>query len=73
MRFSMGAVARFGGTRRIRSCGYKQKHWTLQAAMRHYDAIRRRFGPRADRLNVYRCLGCGAYHIGRPKPRGEGR
>ena len=47
MRFSLGAVATFRG-RRVRSCGYKQKHWTIQGAGAHLDSIRRRFGAGDD-------------------------
>jgi len=65
MRFALGAVATFSrGT--VRSCGYKQKHWTIQSAGAHLDSIRRRFGTRTDRhLTVYRCRHCGAWHVGR--------
>jgi rubrerythrin len=65
MRFPMGKVARFRGRHLIRSCGYKQKHWTFRAAAAHLDSIRRRFGDRTDRLTVYRCRHCGAWHVGR--------
>jgi hypothetical protein len=64
MRFAIGAVATFRGPR-VRSCGYKQKHWTIQSAGAHIDSIRRR--PRTDRLTVYRCRHCGAWHLGRQK------
>ncbi len=68
MRFALGAVATFRGLR-VRSCGYKQKHWTIRSAAAHLDSIRRRFGPRTDRrLTVYRCHHCGAWHVGRQKP-----
>jgi hypothetical protein len=68
MRFQIGSIATFRG-RRIRSCGYKQKHWTIQGAAAHLDSIRRRFGPRTARLNVYRCRHCSAWHVGRQKLR----
>jgi len=67
MRFPLGAVATFRG-RRVRSCGYKQKHWTIQSAGAHLDAIRHRFGARTARLTVYRCRHSGAWHVGRQKP-----
>jgi hypothetical protein len=67
MRFPIGAVATFRGPH-LRSCGYKQKHWTIQRAGAHLDSIRRRFGARTDRLTVYRCRHCGAWHVGRHKP-----
>jgi len=67
MRFPIGAVATFRG-RRVRSCGYKQKHWTIRKAGAHLDAIRRRFGSRSASLVVYRCGHCGAWHLGRRKP-----
>ena len=70
MRFPIGAVATFRGPR-VRSCGYKQKHWTVQSAGAHLDSIRRRFGPRTPRLTVYRCRHCGAWHVGRLKPNEE--
>lgn len=66
MRFRIGSVARFGG-RPIRSCGYKQKHWTIKSAGAHLDSIRRRFGERTARLTIYRCRHGGAWHVGRQK------
>jgi hypothetical protein len=70
MRFPMGKVARFSGSRQVRSCGYKQKHWTVRAAAAHLDSILRRFGAQTDPLTVYRCRHCGAWHVGRSrKPR----
>jgi hypothetical protein len=64
MRFPLGAVATFRG-QLVRSCGYKQKHWTMRAAAAHLDSIRRRFGSRTGRLTVYHCQHCGAWHLGR--------
>jgi hypothetical protein len=66
MRFPIGAIARFRG-RSVRSCGYKQKHWTIQSAGAHLDSIRRRFGRDSGQLTVYRCRHCGAWHVGRQR------
>ena len=66
MRFAMGSVATFRG-RGVRSCGYKQKHWTTQAANAHLASLRRRFGASAADLNVYRCRYCCAWHVGRQR------
>lgn len=70
MRFPLGAVARFRGPR-VRSCGYKQKHWTVRSAGAHLDSIRWRFGQRTARLAIYRCRHCGAWHVGRQRERAD--
>jgi hypothetical protein len=67
MRFSLGAVATFRGSRRIRRCGYKQKHWSSAAAVAHLSSLRYRFGQRTDCLVTYHCRYCGAWHVGRRK------
>lgn len=59
MRFPIGAVATFRGSR-LRSCGYKQKHWTIHRAAAHLDSLRRHVGKRTAPLTVYHCRHCGA-------------
>lgn len=71
MSFRLGRVARLKG---IEPCRGKQKHWSVKAAMRHFDHIVHNQPP-AHRvgLNVYRCRYCNAFHLGRRKVYPEGR
>lgn len=68
MRFPLGAVAHIQNRHLVRTCGYKQKHWSYQKAVSHRNSIYLRFGARLSvPLNVYRCHHCGAWHVGRSR------
>ncbi len=66
MRFQMGSVATFRGAVLIRRCGRKQHHWSFRAAAAHLASLRYCFGQQVD-CTIYRCPGCGAWHVGRRK------
>jgi hypothetical protein len=69
MRFPLGAVARIENRHLVRTCGYKQQHWSHQKAVSHLNSLFLRFGSRIDtRLMVYRCRDCSAWHVGRNRP-----
>lgn len=44
-------------------CKKKHKHGTRQAAERHMNSLIDG-GAYEDSLNVYRCAGCGTFHVG---------